>query len=395
MNRWIILSGFFALQALASLGTMSVPPLAPFIKADWHLGETQVGLFAAALYGGTALASLPAGLFTDRLGPRRVLGWGQFLVGLLIFALAWTPHLHLALFCMLLAGIGYSTLTPATTKAIMYLFPIHLRSTAVSLKQTGVPAGSSLAAALLPSLALASSWRHSIALAATVIIVSGLIFYLLYRDPPEMHSEETARSSYYHDLRQVLHSKDIIAMGFFIFIMMAVQLSLGTFLALYLVEKIGYGKVVAGGYLALAQMAAAVGRPAWGLLSDSLFHGKRKPVLYLCAGLAMLMALSMAFTSRATPGWCLAIIALLFGFSANGHNGVGVTLVAELGGKEMAGAALGFCSTICYLGVVFGTPLFGYLAESSGSYLAAWLFLAVILALALVLLALVKEKARG
>ncbi len=395
MSRWIILSVLFTLQSLASLGTMSVPPLAPFIKADWNLGETQVGLFAAALYGGTALTSLPAGQFTDRLGPRRVLGWGQLLVGLLIFALAWMPHLHPALFCMFLAGIGYSTLTPATTKAIMYLFPVHLRSTAVSLKQMGVPAGSSLAAALLPSLALASSWRHGIALAATAIIIPGLMFYLLYRDPPEMHPEETGTAGHYHDLHQVFHNKDIIAMSFFILIMMGVQLSLGTFLALYLVEKIGYSKVVAGGYLPLAQVAAAVGRPAWGVISNTLFHGKRKPVLYLCAGLAMLMVFSLAFTCRTTPGWCLAIIAILFGFSANGHNGVAVTLVAELGGKEMAGAALGSSSTICHLGVVFGTPLFGYLAESSGSYLTAWLFLTLILALALVLLALVKENARA
>lgn len=66
-----------------------------------------------------------------------------------------------------------------------------------------------------------------------------------------MHPEETGRAGHYHGLFQVIRNEDIIALSFFLLIMIAVQLSLDTFLALYLVEKIGYGKVVASGYLAL------------------------------------------------------------------------------------------------------------------------------------------------
>ena len=79
------------------------------------------------------------------------------------------------------AGMGYGVINPATAKAIMYWFSAKGRATAIGIKQSGVTIGGALAAALLPTLALALTWRTSLALLGAVILAVAVLCYLFYR----------------------------------------------------------------------------------------------------------------------------------------------------------------------------------------------------------------------
>jgi predicted MFS family arabinose efflux permease len=56
-----ILFILFAAQVSLTVGGLSVAPLAPFLKADLALSETQIGLLVSVFYAVAALASLPSG----------------------------------------------------------------------------------------------------------------------------------------------------------------------------------------------------------------------------------------------------------------------------------------------------------------------------------------------
>lgn len=392
---WVVLGGLFSLQALGSMGVMSIPPLAPFLKGDWDLGEMQVGLFTSALYAGAAVMSVLAGQLVDRLGVRHILALGQVAIGVLIALLGFTSSLAWALALMFAAGLGYSILNPATAKAIMYWFPQQVRGTAMGIKQMGVTVGSALAAAALPVIAVASSWRVSLQFTGLLVIVSAVIFYILYREPAgpaaALGLEQTGSKKGFRD---VIKNKNILMLSLLILPFTAVQLSLGTFLALYLTDSLSFSVVVAGSYLALTQIGGTAGRISWGVVSDILFRGRRKPVLYLIGGISAVMAFALAFTSAFTPAWLLVVIAAAFGFSAIGYNGVYLIYVAEIAGRELAGVATGVSLTISYMGIILGTPFFGYLVEVTGSYQVAWLVMGSIMVVAVALLFLVQEQDR-
>jgi predicted MFS family arabinose efflux permease len=85
-------------------------------------------------------------------------------------------------------------------------------------------------------------------------------------------------------------------------------------------------------------------------------------------------------------------LALCIGFFGVGWNGVQHTLMAELAGPRAAGTAVGLGLAISSLGVTVCPPVFGLVTERVGGFGAAWVALAVSMALALLLLLPVRER---
>jgi Vacuole effluxer Atg22 like. len=80
-----------------------------------------------------------------------------------------------------------------------------------------------------------------------------------------------------------------------------------------------------------------------------------------------------------------------FGFSVGIH-GVHVTFLAELAGTKMAASGVGFGSAVSAVGMVVFTPIFGYIVDKTDSYRMAWLFLAILGILGVILVSLVHEE---
>jgi MFS family permease len=136
-----------------------------------------------------------------------------------------------------------------------------------------------------------------------------------------------------------------------------------------------------------------VGRIGWGVASDRLFGGKRKMVLQWIGGLSIVLALILSVYPATWPPAFLLIVIFLSGLCMVGYQGVSYALISELGGQARAGYALGLMVTVNSLGVIFGTPLFGYIVDWTGSYATAWQALAaVVLAGILVFAFFVKDE---
>ena len=79
-----------------------------------------------------------------------------------------------------------------------------------------------------------------------------------------------------------------------------------------------------------------------------------------------------------------------------GYQGVSYALIGEIAGKAQTGAALGIVITINSLGAIFGTPLFGYVVDATGSYSIAWQLLAGAILIGIVALTFfLKEPGAG
>lgn len=395
--KWVVLGVLMLAHLVTSNAALSIQPLAPFLQQDLHLRHVQIGLMTSAFYLGALILSVPLGWIVDRFGVLWALVGSQIVVGGFILAVSQAHSFGMVLFFLVLGGIGYSGVNPSSGKAIMCWFTWKGRATAMSIKQTGIPLGGALAAATLPALAQAFSWRAAFIATGAVTVASGILAIFLYKEPRSGGGREEQATFLYRDWRRMLEifrNRNLVLLNIIVVAYIALQMVLMTYLVLFFRDVLGRSILVAGVFLSVAHIGGVAGRLMWGLLSDYVLSGRRRPVLMLNGGISALMCFAFAFLSPGHPSWLLFIVVFVFGFSAIGWNGLYLTYVGELSGKEQVGAATGASLTIIYIGVLIGPPLFGFAIDKTGSYVISWVIAAAVMAAATMLIPLVKEKNR-
>lgn len=390
--RWIILLLTTGAQATVALISLGVGPLAPFLASGFELSKTQVGFAGGAVNVGMTFTSLLAGRAVDLWGEKTVLVIGVALTGISIILASFSNSFPVLLSLLLFTGLWAAASNPAGSKAIMSWFPFSKRGFALGIRQTGVPMGGLLAALLLPPIALNYGWRVAMVAMGLVALLGAGTCLITYKDHPDQPDTSQKEVSTAGIVRAVLQNPHIWLVSFTAISYVAAQFTLVTYLIFYLNDKLGFSIGIAGIFLALAQLAGVIGRVFWGIVSDTIFRGARKPAL-TCVGLvAMVMSLTMIFLTSETPLWVVALVTWFFGFSAIGWNGVYMALVSELVEKEQAGTALGMGLTLVQLGVLLFPPIFGYLVDYDGSYHTSWLTLTLLVLFGVLVLGLVRER---
>jgi predicted MFS family arabinose efflux permease len=378
-------------QTAANLGSLGLPSLAPLIRADLGLTRQEAGSFISAFYVGGVLTSFPAGWLADRVGVRWTLFGGQLLTAGAFALMTSAPDYALLMVAVVLAGLAFGAVNPTSTKGVLVWFPARSRATVVGIKQAGFPLGGALGALLLPWLAGRLGWRGAIRVAASLIAASAALAGAAYREPTVAAAQGSAPARGAPSMAAVLRSRPIWLVSWATFLFAAVQVSWISYIPLFLSEVVGLSLVAAGAVLSQAQVSGTLGRVLFGVISDRVFGGRRLVVLVL-AGLATAgLCVLTAWVGPGTPGPLLSLLALAFGLTGIGWNGVHHTLLAELAGRDSAATAVGLCLAVSSLGVILGAPLFGLLADRLRVYDWGWYGLAGAMVAALVLLAGVRE----
>jgi len=394
--RWTILALISASHIVGGTAQYAINTLAPFYKDELGLSRAQVGLFFSAFYLAMAGFSFSAGWLTDRLGVRKTTLQGHLSLGVCILAASWAPSFSWAFACFFLAGLGYSFLNPASSKGVMAWFHRDERATAMGIKQTGVPAGGVVTAVLAPQLVLLAGWRGALAALGVINFFFGFLFSLFWRDPPDEPPTARARPAPASESSGPLKFWTFVPLNCGTAIYLIGQLSLITYVPLYLKDAMGFSPYWASQALALTQAGAMIGRVGWGIASDRLFDGRRKIVLILIGLLSAALIAFLSFMTQRSSVYLLLATLFLAGICLVGYQGVSYALIGELAGKAKTGTALGMMITINAAAATLGTPLFGYIVDRTGSYAIAWQALAGILGLGIVaLVTLLREPRRG
>ena len=394
--RWVILGVLWITYIVVCLNRISVGPLAPFLKQDMGLTSAQVGLLMSATAIGFTVTLFPAGWVVDRIGARWPITTGELIAGTSMVALFFAPSYTWLLIVMFVTGLGCGFLMPATTQGVVIWFSSRERATVMGFKQTAMNIGGIIAAVTLPTIALALGWRYGFLFLGILAIAIGVISLILYKEPPmpaSFSSTGSAAPAIAVPLLDIFKSREIwlitISGACFAWVEMAVV----AHLVLHLTEVLLFSVVAAGGLLAVTQAAGAIARPGSGLVSDRVFGGKRNPVLILMAGTASLICLILGFFGPYLS-WAIYPVLLLLGMGGFGFAGILLTLISEFGGRHGAGKAVGLTVTVVNGGAILGPVVFGHIVDISGSYKLAWLSLAFVAALCVLLLIFVREWKR-
>ena len=385
-SAWTSLFITTAVQSMVAMALLTLPAMAPAAAQALGVSPALVGVYVALCYLAAMLASLASGALVRRLGAIRVSQYGLLAcaAGLLLCALPWLPAVALG---ALVIGAGYGPITPASSHLLARTTPAHRMALVFSIKQTGVPAGGMLAGALVPGLALLLGWQGALVVVAAACAACVPLAQPLRREldaDRETGAAPLALATLLAPLRMVLAHAPLRVLAACSFLFSAVQVSVTAYMVTYLNLDLGLGLLAAGAALSVSQLAGVVGRIAWGAVADQGL-GSRATLMLL----ALLMIAGCLLTAMAQAGWptplLWAVVALL-GASAIGWNGVYLATVARQAPAGQAGQATGGTLLFTFMGVVCGSPAFGWIASASGSYRVSFAALALPAALALALL---------
>ena len=374
---WFMLACLLVTQVAVAFVGRSIGPLAPFIEESFHLSKAQIGLLPAALFIGQSIVALPAGWLADRWGTRKMLFILTILLSSSFFIVSITPWFYLSLFFIVLGGLGYGSMHPTSNRGVVNWFPIHLSGTAMGIKQMGVTGGSALAGILLIPVAMAVNWRLAVICSASFLLCAGLISFCFYRDPHVPKKEKPVQPKFGAAFSRLITHKPLVAVSIAAMGLTSVQLSLTTYIVIYISSSLYYPLIIAGSFLALSEIGGSAGRVIWGIVSDRFFRGERSPVLIIIASITAVCSLAVAGLPPKASLWILVPLIFLFGFCISGFNGIWMNFASESVPREVSGMGSGFSLAIGSLGVVLGPPSFGWIVDKTGSFSAAWIFSAV------------------
>lgn len=339
-------------QASISAVQLGLPAVAPQIRDDLGLSLAETGALLAASTIGIIATLLAWGALADRIGERAVIGIG--LTGAAgALALASQAGGAGALgACLVAAGAFGSSANAASGRAVVSWFGPRQRGLALGLRHMSTPAGGALAAALLP-LAARAGGREAVMLALAAACLLGAGAAVAGLRPP---GAATGGLDDPPPAAGPLRDPAIWRLSLGTACVVLAQLSILSFLALYLHEERGWSVGAAALTLAGVQVGGGLARVAAGVWSDRV--GSRLGPLRRLA-LAGAVTLGIAAAALGGPGAPAALALAAAGILTMAGNGVSFAAAAEMAGPARVGTALGLQNTVLFVAVAVAPPAFG------------------------------------
>jgi MFS family permease len=282
---------------------MLLAPLLPFVRADFGVSYTEIGLAIAIFNGVSAALQTPAGFLVDRFGARSLLIAG-LVVGAAAFVVAGVTQSFWVLLAMFgVAGIGNTVYHPADYALLSQHVPGHRIGHAFSVHTFAGMLGSALAP---PSLLLMQNlwgWRGAFIGAGALGFAVALLLMAM-RGETAVSAPRPAKDAESGDWRVLLSAPILLNLLFFVLLAM---MSFGLYNYSVVALNALYGMPVAAANTALSAylLLSAAGVLAGGLLATRTpRHGT-----VAAAGLAF-MVLALALIGLVDLGAGLAIAAM-------------------------------------------------------------------------------------
>jgi sugar phosphate permease len=354
--RWVILgAGTFAQSSFAAV-SVGLPALAPVLRSHYHLSLGRVGIVLGAVSLGMLGTLLPWGLLADRIGERAVMSCGLGGAGLALGSVSLTRSYGALVGLLVLTGALGASVNAASGRAVIGWFGSEERGLALGIRQTSVPIGGAVAAAVLPWLASGGNPRPAFLVLGVGCVGGAAVAAALVREAPAREGPVLADVGRpFHDLRNWL-----LAGGSGLFVI--AQIALTSYPVLFLHQHRGLSTHSAALVLAAMNVLGIGARIGTGRWSDRL--GARIAPLRV---LGTLITVGTAVVALLVDAPLAALVPALIvaGVISLSWNGLAFTAAAETAGIARSGAALGFQQTVLGVLVTVGVPAFAALVAAT------------------------------
>ena len=377
--RWLIFGIMAIAYVFVYFHRLSPAVVAVDLQKTFETSGGFMGLLASAYFYPYALMQLPAGLLADSLGPRKTVT--AFLIvaalGSLIFGLA--PSLDIAVAARVMVGLGVSMVFIPTMKILSQWFRIREFAFMTAILTTMGGLGALVAATPLALMTGWVGWRVSFELIAAGTFLIAILVWLFVRNRPQDmgwpsvaeidHIGPGASAppiviSLWEGARSVITERRFWPVAVWFFFICGIFFSFGGLWAgPYLMHVYGMTRAEAGHILNMIAVGMIIGSPLVSLLSDRVFHSRKK-VLTLASAVLFLVLLGLNIFPQDLSRFWLYVAFLIFSMSSAAIVVIGFTTTKELFPVEIAGTSVGTVNLFPFLGGAIFQPIVGRLLDA-------------------------------
>jgi len=381
--RWVVLAAGTLAQATFSATSVGLPALSPALKSDYGLTLTETGVVLAAVGIGMLFTLLPWGLVADRVDERWVIATGLTGAAALLVVASTTDGFTTVTAALIGVGALGASVNAASGRAIMAWFPSTELGLALGIRQTAIPIGGALGAAVLPVLGSAGGTSAAFVFLGAACLTGAIVAAVFVRGGAGAEPE-------LGDVTQPLRDRFMWLLGAGTGLFLLAQIGIIGFVVLFLHEHRNVSKEAAGAVLATIYVLAVAARIGSGTISDRL--GSRIGPLRTI-GVALAIGTAAVAAAIDAPLALLIPLFVVAGVLSMSWNGLAYAAAAEAAGSARTGAALGFQQTLLGVVVAGAPPAIAAVAEHS--WRLAFLLTAAGPAVGVVILQRLRERSRS
>ncbi|MBV8656387.1 MAG: MFS transporter [Burkholderiales bacterium] len=358
--RWVVLAVGVAAQASFSAAFSGLSVIGVLMRGAYGLSNAQLGPILGCIALGVFLSEIIWGVLTDKLGDRRVLLTGLLSTGGMLAAMgafvvpsaAHTPAPWLLGACLVAVGALGGSVNSSSGRAVMTWFSGSERGFAMSIRQTAIPVGGAVGAAMLPWVA-----RHEGFMAVYMLLAAfcGLSAFAVWRwlNEPDMEAQQADVQAV--ETRSPLRRIDVWRVAIAGALLTVPQFAVLTFAGVFLHDAHQIDVALSAMLVMTAQIGGGALRIWGGRYTDR--HQNRRTVFRVIGALTgfTMLALAALVVAQGAQVWMLLVLLAGAGLLANAFHGVAYTEIAVMAGAGRAGTALGMIGTTMFA-VGFATP---------------------------------------
>jgi cyanate permease len=394
-GRWWMLAGIWLVNVCIGLSMFCMAPLVSVVAADLNLSLVAMGSVLGAWPLLYMLVALPLGAVVDRIGLRRCVTLGAWIVTLSVLLRGQAQGYASLYLAVALLGLGVPLISISTPKLVNYWFPPGERGTATGFYMSGPSVGAMLGLALTNLVvmpAVGHQWRMVMLVYALMTAIAASAWWVVaYRLGPRGPSDrEPGRAMQWAQYLRLLERPSarrvlLLATGSFLFMH-----GLSNWIP-EILRSAGMNAASAGLWAALPVAITVLGAILVPRVTPPGRRARMLILLFLLAAVAALLLTASGF------GWTVLGLILL-GVARSAFWPLTLLCLTEaqdMQRSELAPAGALFF-TFGELGGVLGPLIIGALAQVSGSFVLPLVALAgLCLALALVSLSLERLQRAG
>jgi predicted MFS family arabinose efflux permease len=378
---WLGVLVLCAALGLHNGSRISPVPLIEEFRDRYGVDYAGVGAAIGAYTLFYAFAQLVAGVVADRLGNRRLIRAGLFAMAVGSSIFAFSTYYPLAVAGRALMGIAGGMLYVPAISYMLSVFGREDRGKAVGLAQGGIGAGIVLSILAMPPLYLlvGLSGAYAVYPLVALLLVLGLALYV-----PDVPPEPRKAAG---SVRALFRDRDfwLLFMGF-AFIGMLAQTAVMSWTPTYLRREFGFGVAEAGFAGAAISAGLMIFSPLFGVLADR--WGSRLRVMLAGSVIGLAGFLLLLLTHEA---WLVIVAGMLVSAGMAATIPMQIVYAGERFAAIGAGTAVAIINTGGQLSQSMDGPFYGTLLDFGLGFQTIWLVAAVLGAVRIVAVLLLKE----
>jgi len=365
----------FLLYMFDYIDRMVIVSLFPYIKHDWGLSDTQLGLLVSAVYWSILVFTLPISILIDRWSRKNCIGCMAIVWSLATIACAFTRNFGQLFTARVVIGVGEAGYAPGGTAMISALYPKAKRARMLGLWNASIPLGSAIGIALGGFVAQRYGWQHAFGLVALPGMIVALLFFsvrdyqtvaLVTKAAPGLSSPE--RTMAWGDIvREFTRKPALILNNLAMAGCVFVTTSLLTWLPTYFHRIEGLDMTKAGLKGSAVLLLAIVGAPLGGYLTDRWYKSNKRARLLFPALSSLVTGLLLFVAFGLLQGMPQYIALLACGIAATGFVPAAVAVTQDVVHPGLRAVSLSLNIIVQHIfGSSVGPPVIGALSDRMG-----------------------------